>query len=411
MKKVHVVGVGLSPSDIPSRLSELILDAEVIAGGGRLLDWFEDHTAPRIIIESPVQEAVRKIRGEAEQEKRVVVLADGDPMFFGIGRLLTADLGKENVVIHPNVTTLQAAAARLGIPWHNIRTVSLHGRKDIMPLLRVLVKDDRVAVFTDNYYDPARVAGELIQKGVDTFSMSVFENLATDSEKITNLPLEQAAKKTFSPLNFVILERIKKPEIPLRLGMDDGLYLHQKGLITKKEIRAAGLASLEISPDHIVWDLGSGSGSVAIEASLLAHNGTVFAVEKEPERIQHISQNIRRMGAYGIEVAHGEMPGCLESLPDPDRIFIGGGIGKNNKVLEEAMKRLKPGGRLVLHLVLMGSLSRAGDYLKGLNWQYSITHVQVSRSKPTSGDQRLKAMNPVYILSAAKPVHGPIVQS
>jgi len=125
---------------------------------------------------------------------------------------------------------------------------------------------------------------------------------------------------------------------------------------------------------------------------------------------QNIKQNILRTGAYGVEAVHGEMPGCLESLPDPDRIFIGGGMGKDNKVLEETIKRLKPAGRLVLHLVLMGSLTRAGDYLKGLNRQYAITHVQVSRSKSTAGDQRLEAMNPVYILSAAKPVHGPFVE-
>jgi precorrin-6Y C5,15-methyltransferase (decarboxylating) len=110
------------------------------------------------------------------------------------------------------------------------------------------------------------------------------------------------------------------------------------------------------------------------------------------------------MGAYGVEVVHGEMPGCLEALPDPERIFVGGGIGKDNKVLEEAITRLKPGGRLVLHLVLMGSLTRASDYLKSLNWPYSIAQVQVSRSKSMIGDQRLEALNPVFIVSATKPV-------
>ncbi|MDY7037221.1 MAG: precorrin-6y C5,15-methyltransferase (decarboxylating) subunit CbiE [Thermodesulfobacteriota bacterium] len=409
MKKVHIVGIGIDPLDISPRLSEWIRDAQVIAGGRRQLDWFKDHPASRIILTSPIEEAVGKIKHELEQGKNVVVLADGDPMFFGIGTLLTRRLGKDNCVIHPNVTTLQAATARLGIPWHDIQIISLHGRKDIMPLLRTLIRNDRVAVLTDNYYHPARVAGELIRKGVDTFAMCVFENLSTDAEKIGEFSLEEAAGKTFSPLNFIMLYRIHKPDIPLHLGMDDDIYLHQRGMITKREVRAAGLAALEIMPHHIVWDLGSGSGSVAIEASMLAYNGTVFAVEKKEERILNIKKNIRRTGAYGVEAVHGGMPGCLEPLPDPDRIFIGGGMGKDNKVLNEAIKRLKPDGRLVLHLVLMGSLTRAGEYLKALNWQYSTTLVQVSRSKPMSGDQRLEAMNPIYILSATKPIHGPFI--
>ncbi|MDY6878934.1 MAG: precorrin-6y C5,15-methyltransferase (decarboxylating) subunit CbiE [Thermodesulfobacteriota bacterium] len=403
MKKVHVVGVGLNPVDIPSRLSKLILDAQVIVGGRRLLDWFEDLPALRIIVQSPVQETLTKIREETAQGKRVVVLADGDPLFFGIGTLLIEEMGKENVVIHPNVTTLQKAAARLGIPWHDIRSVSLHGRKDIMPLLRALVKNDRVAVFTDHCFHPARVAEELIQRGVGAFAMIVLENLETESEKIEIFQLKEAAEKTFSPLNSIILDRIEQPERPLHLGMDDDLYLHQKGLITKKEIRAAGLAALEIMPDHVVWDLGSGSGSVAIEASLLAHNGTVFAVEKNEERVCLIRGNVGRMGAYNVEVIYGEMPGCLADLPDPDRIFVGGGMGRDNQVLEKATKRLKPGGRLVLHLVLIGSLSRAREYLQSLGWVYSMGEINVSRSGAIAGDLRFEALNPVYIITAKKP--------
>jgi len=403
MKRVHVVGVGLNPLDIPCRLSEKISNAQVLAGGKRLLYWFKDHPARRIIIESPVSEAVKRIKEEAVAGKQVAVLADGDPMFFGIGSLLARTLGKENIVIYPNVTILQVAAARLGIPWNNMPTVSLHGRRDLMPLLRALVKNDRVAVFTDPDFHPARVADELIRKGVDTFSMFVFENLARDSENLEHLPLEEAAKRTFSPLNFIILDRIEKPAIPLHLGMDDDLYLHQEGLITKKEIRAAGLAALEIMPHHTIWDLGAGCGSVAIEASLLADKGVVFAVEKDPERVHLIRRNIGRMGAYSVEVIHGEIPDCLESVPDPDRIFIGGGLGRDNQVLETTTGRLKPGGKLVLHIVLMGSFSITREYLESLQWSYSISEVHISRSTEIACDLRMEALNPVYIVSARKP--------
>ncbi len=403
MHKVHVIGLGVDHRDLSPMISKRIESADVFVGGNRLLDIFQDHPALKVSIGSPLENVMERITQEIQADREIVVLADGDPLFYGVGKRLIDAFGSEMVVFHPNVTTLQIAASRLKIPWHDIQTVSLHGRKDIRPLFAALVRNDRVAVFTDADFHPAKIADELIRKEVDAFGMYVFEDLGTESEKVGRFELEEAAKRTFSPLNFVIFDRAKQPEISLCLGLDDDFYLHEKGLISKKEIRAAGLSALEIEPDNIVWDLGAGCGSVAIEASILAYDGSVLAVERNPERIQHISRNIRRMGAYGVEIVHGEMPGCLESLPDPERVFIGGGIGKNNKVLEEAINRLKPGGRLVLHLVLMGSLSRAKDYLSSLNWPFSITQVQVSRSKGTAGDQRLEALNPVFILSATRP--------
>ena len=403
MHQVHVVGLGVDHRDITPTASRLIDSAEVLAGGDRLLALFSDHPAVKVLIKSPLKNVIDRINQEMQSHRKVVVLADGDPLFFGIGKRLIDAFGKDTVVIYPNVTTLQVAASKLKIPWHDIQTISLHGRKDIQPLLAALVKNNRVAVFTDPDFSPAKVADELIRRGVDTFNMHVFEGLGTETEKTGRFELKETVKQTFSPLNFIILNRIKQAVIPLSLGLDDDLYLHQRGLITKREIRVAGLSALEIEPHHTLWDLGAGCGSVAIEASLLAYEGIVLAVEKAPERIQLIRQNISRMGAYGVEVIHGEMPECLEFLPDPNRIFIGGGMGKDNSVLEAATERLRPGGKLVLHLVLMGSLARARDYLEDLKWPFSITQLQVSRSKDLAGDHRLEALNPVFIISAKKP--------
>jgi precorrin-6Y C5,15-methyltransferase (decarboxylating) len=403
MHQVHVVGLGVDHRDITPTALRLIDSAEVLAGGDRLLALFSDHPAVKVLIKSPLKNVIDRINQEMQSHRKVVVLADGDPLFFGIGKRLIDAFGKDTVVIYPNVTTLQVAASKLKIPWHDIQTISLHGRKDIQPLLAALVKNNRVAVFTDPDFSPAKVADELIRRGVDTFNMHVFEGLGTETEKTGRFELKETVKQTFSPLNFIILNRIKQAVIPLSLGLDDDLYLHQRGLITKREIRVAGLSALEIEPHHTLWDLGAGCGSVAIEASLLAYEGIVLAVEKAPERIQLIRQNISRMGAYGVEVIHGEMPECLEFLPDPNRIFIGGGMGKDNSVLEAATERLRPGGKLVLHLVLMGSLARARDYLEDLKWPFSITQLQVSRSKDLAGDHRLEALNPVFIISVKKP--------
>ena len=403
MGRVHVIGFGLDPNNLPPEHAKRIAHAQMLVGGRRLLDHFKEHPAIKVPIQPPLTDAVYSIRKGVLEKKEVVVLADGDPGFFGIGRRLVATLGREAVVLYPNVTTLQTAASRLKIPWDDIRTVSLHGRKDIQPLLRALVRIDRVAVYTDSSFHPAVVAQELIRREVDTFHMHVCEDLGSVAERIRCFELEKVVEKRFSPLNFIILDRIKRPGHPLCLGLDDEKYLHQDGLITKKEIRAAGLSALEIEPFHTVWDLGAGCGSIAIEASVLAYDGSVHAVDRDPERVRLIRKNIRRTGAYVVETIHGDMPECLDSLPNPDCIFIGGGMGKGNSILEEAVRRLKPGGKIVLHLVLLGSLTRVIGYLSGEKWDFSVKQVHVCRSKNLGFDQRLNALNPVWIVSAAKP--------
>ena len=402
MHQVHIVGLGVDHTEIAPGIKNRIESAEVLVGGDRLLHRFPDHQGLKISIKSPLEGVIERVKEAMQAGRKVVVLADGDPLFFGIGKRLIHDLGRERVTLHPNVTTLQAAAARMKKQWHNIQTVSLHGREDILPLLTALAKNDSVAVYTDPDFHPARLAEDLLGRGIDTFEMQVFEDLGMASERVGRFILKDAAKTAFSKLNFVILERTKAPEVPLTLGLDDDLYLHQKGLITKKEIRAVGLSALALGAKHTVWDLGAGCGSVAIEASLLAHQGAVLAVERNGARVQLIRDNIRRMGAYGVQAVAGEMPQCLASLPAPDRIFMGGGMGEDDRVLEVAARRLKPGGRLVLHLVLMGSLSRARDYLINLKWPFTVTQVAVSRSRSIAGDQRLAALNPVFIVAADK---------
>ncbi|MBW2708416.1 MAG: precorrin-6y C5,15-methyltransferase (decarboxylating) subunit CbiE [Deltaproteobacteria bacterium] len=401
MQTIHVVGLGVDHREFTPMILKRVDAAEVLVGGDRLLALFRDHPGVKIPIRSPLEDVIKRIADELKFHREVVVLAEGDPGFFGIGKRLIDAFGKESVILYPNVTMLQAAASGIKIPWHNIKIVSLHGRGEMQPLFRALVRNDRIGVFTDPNFHPAKVAEELLQRGVDAFKMHVFEALGTASEKVGCFTLTEAAARLFFPLNFIILERTKHAEIPLTLGLDDDLYQHQKGLITKREIRAVSLSALEIEPNHTVWDLGAGCGSVAIESSFLAHEGAVLAVEKDPERIRLIRANVSRCGAFGVDVMQGEMPGCLQSLPDPDRVFIGGGIGNDTRVLAEAARRLKPGGKIVLNLVLMGSLARAMDYLREQKWTFLITQIQVSRSKSTAGDQRLAALNPVYILSAA----------
>jgi len=403
MKTIEVLGMGVGDADLPQSYRKLIEDADVLAGGRRLLDRAAPSGAQQMVIESPLGPLLERIREAAQAGKRVVVLADGDPCFFGIGRLLVTTLGREQVRMHPNVTVLQAAVSRLGRPLQGIAVVSLHGRKDLTPLLCELAFSEAVAVYTDSAYTPRRIAREMLGRRVDTFDMHVFEDLGLESEHVGSYRPEEAAERDFSALNFILLERKRAPDLKINLGMDDECYLHERGQITKKEVRAAGLAALRIHSCHIMWDLGAGSGSVAIEASLLARKGRVFAVEKELQRVEMIRENIRRAGTCHVEAVPGEMPDCLSRLPDPDRIFLGGGIGKDNTVLTEAARRLRPGGRMVLHLVLLGSLHRVLDFFSVAGWFTAVSLVSAARAKDLGQDLRMEALNPVFIVSADKP--------
>ena len=401
MHPIVVIGVGISPHDLSEEKARIISGADVLVGGERLLARFGQVPGRKIVIRAPLEKVLASMEEAHLQGKRVVVAAEGDPGFFGIGRKVLQAFG-DRVLLYPNVTSLQAAASRMKQTSDSMKAVSLHGRGDIRPLLRALVRGDRVGVFTDKEFGPGRVAEELISRRVTLFRMWVFENMGEEGEKTGCFNLEEVRARPFSPLNFVVLERTGEPEIRSRLGLEDDLYLHEAGLITKKEVRAVGLATLGISPHHTVWDLGAGCGSVAIEASLLAHEGAVVAVEKEESRVESILENVRRTGAYAVEVVRGQMPDCLRDLPDPDRIFVGGGLGRGNELLHEALSRLKPGGVMVLHIVLLGTLERVRAHLRSSGWAYDLTQVQVSRSRELAGDERLDSLNPVYVLRILK---------
>lgn len=407
---VHILGMRPGSLEMTRESRDLLQEATLVAGGTRLLDACPEEWCPgaeRLAITSPLEKVMTAVGNAAKDGGRVVVLADGDPLFFGIGNRLSREFGRENLRVLPSLSTVQLAASRLGVPWEQTAFVSMHGRGDFTPLFSALVHSDTIAVFTDEINGPAEVARAMLQRGADGFLMTVLENLGAPEEQVRQLGLQETWGMDFSPLNIVFLEREYPPELTLHLGIPDHYYLHQRGLITKLPVRAAGLSMLAVEPESVVWDLGAGCGSVAIEASHLARSGNVYAVERNKTRAAMIRENQRRTGAWMVEVVHGSMPECLETLPDPDRIFIGGGLGgasnENSELLARACERLKPGGRMVLHCILLDTLLGAREHLERAGWQFGVTQLQANSSDRLAGDLRFKAQNPVFILWAEKP--------
>ncbi len=426
---VEVLGLGQGPRHERTELDHLIQEADLLLGGERILNQYTDFHGERVVLKAPLASPLERLDQAWEAGLRVVLLVGGDPCFYGIGPLLVRRLGRENVRLHPGTTTLQAAAALLGIAWQDVPAVSLHGRDRTTPLFAALGRNHWVAVYTDEQHAPAVLAGMLLGRGADNFRMWVFEDLGLPSQNWGAYSLEQAAKRNFSPLNLVLLERVRESEITLTLGMAVEDYVHERGLITKPTVRAAALAALSLEPDHLLWDLGAGCGSVGIEAGLLLPRGGVVAVEREEHRVAMIRENVRRTNAFWVQVVHGLMPGCLEVLPDPDRIFLGGGLGSSlgcspesspksslgntqesgpgvvpEDILETAWDRLKPGGKLVAATVLLGSMHRAKTFLERRGLDLEIVQIQVGHSVPLADDLRISAQNPVFLLSSHKPM-------
>ena len=405
MIPVAVIGMGLSPADLTAAHLEIIRSADLLVGGARHLAHFSDHPAETLEIRGKLTAVIEAIR-EAMATKRVVVLASGDPLFFGIGALLIRSLGRDRVRVYPNITSVAAAFARIGEPWGTVRVVSLHGREGEGPLQAALMESETVAVLTDPNWTPARLADHLMAGGHSDLSMAVLEQLGAPEERVRWMAPADAAAGTFEEPNLVVLKRPAeaRPLPGVHPGMPESAFAHQRGLITKAEVRAVTLAKLRLDADDLTfWDLGAGSGAVSVEAARLLRRGRVIAVEKDPDRRADIDANRRRYGMTRIEIVDARLPDGMDALPTPDRVFVGGGGADLGAIINTAADRLRPGGTLVMNTVLLASLSTGLGILTDRGWTPEVVQVQISRSHPMPHDLRLVAHNPVFILSGTKP--------
>lgn len=403
MKDLFIVGMGMSARDLTAEQLEIIRSADILMGSRRLLEAFEAYAMEKMVITGKVDEVVAFIRNRREKS-RIVVLASGDPLFFGIGARIVGDLGPQQVTVLPNVTSIAAAFASIKEPWNDAKIISLHGRDGRYKLLAALKRHTVVAALTDARQEPQWLAGWLLRKAVQGVKMAVFENLGAPREAFGWYALKQAAERSFTQPNVVVLKASGQgPKADaLTLGMADDAYHHQDGLITKCEVRAVALAKLRLKRGMTLWDLGAGSGSVGLEASVLLGHGRIIAVEQDGGRVAQIRQNVRQYGVYNHEVIQAKLPQGLEHLPPPDRIFIGGGGEDLAAIIEAAIPYLAPDGMIVANTVLLDNLTRAESTMTGQGLATEVIQVQVSRSKTMPWSRRLEAQNPVWVLAGSR---------
>jgi precorrin-6Y C5,15-methyltransferase (decarboxylating) len=350
----------------------------------------------------------------------VCVLASGDPGFFGIVRALADRFGPDALDVRPAVPTVSLAFARLGMPWDDAVVVSAHGRP-LGDAARAAARAPKAAVLVSPESPPEALGKELLALGADPATrVAVCSRLGLDGERVSRTDVAGLAAGTWDPLSVVVLWRAPAatargpvrawaaepgaphvgalPEAgapstptegPLPLGLPEERYAHRAGMITKAEVRAVVLAKLALPPAGVLWDVGAGSGSVALEAAALRPGLAVYAVERDATHLRANAAGSR------VVVVEGEAPVALADLPDPDRAFVGGG---GPAVLDAVLARLRPGGVAV---ATYAALDRAAAAAARLG---SLVQLSVARGERLpDGSLRLAAANPVFVVWGTRP--------
>lgn len=402
---IYVIGIGEDGAGglTPDSLSK-VNNSEVLLGGERQLNFFGGYSGEKIVLQGGLKPFTDKLE-EVWKERRTVVLASGDPLFFGIAGYLVRRFGAEHVEVIPHYSSVQLAFARLGDSWQDAELISLHGRP-IQGLAQRMDGRHKVALLTDDSNTPAVIAAYLREFGMTEYEAFVCERLGGAEEICRFWTLEEMEKSVFAPLNVVILRRKTGTAAPKRRGFaypdeDFRQRKPEKGLITKREVRAFVLSELNLSEDAIVWDIGSGSGAVAAECARIARLGMVYALEKGAENLPNMEANRRKFRA-DFQIIHHKAPQGLAGLPDPDAVFIGGSGGELADIIALSAARLRPEGRIVVGAVTVETLHGSMEALKQAGLVCGVTMLQASRSKPILGMTRFDGMNPVYVVSGRK---------
>jgi precorrin-6Y C5,15-methyltransferase (decarboxylating) len=486
-----VVGIGYKRLD--ERAGKAVLEADAIFASQRLADVFlgyEEYAAvkDRLQINNSVPGTLSEIKTQFEDVLRIVLLASGDPMFYGIGRKVIEEFSDANVEIIPDLSCVQAAFSLIKKPWDDALLISLHGKgrdvahsdqrnenqskliarmdggndpnsnmrsesniqsglnarygkcelSDIPVLLR---SNHKIAILTDPKNNPARIA-EAIHEAYEDLpnnqvNMFVCEHIGySDERAVSGTPVE-LMQIDFADPNVVIVVRGDQPsddhihecgtqsglsrhaqENLLNLtttdremqsqirhsilfGLSEDEIAHERGLITKDEVRAVSIHKLELPATGVLWDIGAGSGSISLEAACLSSRLNVIAIEKNPERIETIKKNRAKYGLENIEVKCGEAPDILRDMPDPDRVFIGGSSGN----LTETIKYVKGNTRagiIVINAVTLDTLNEAVNTMETLGFSVTVVEVSVSKMKMVGGKRFLGAENPVFVIKGKR---------
>ncbi len=396
MTWLSLIGIGADGLDgLSARARRVLAAAEVLVGGTRHLALLPDDPRPRLSWRSPLAATLPEIL--ALRPRQVAVLATGDPLWYGIGRLLLQHLSPAEVAIVPHVSAFQEACSRLGWTLEEAFPLTAHGRP-VASLRRHFQPGRRLLVLTSDGAGPAAIGRCLVADGYGDSRVTVLEAMGDEAERRTDAPAA-ALQERFGELNLVAVELCAtaqpRPSVP---GLPDEAYEHD-GQLTKAEIRAVTLAALAPCDGELLWDVGAGAGSVAIEWLRAGRGMRAVAVERDPTRAARIAANAERLGVPELIVHTGAAPDALAELPGPQAIFVGGAVAAPG-LLGLCWRRLASGGRLVANAVSVAGEAAVLAFHAAQGGR--LLRLQITRAEPIGAQLAWRPAMPVTQLVARK---------
>lgn len=414
MRKVTIIGAGPGNPDLLSRAALDAIDiADVVIGAHRALVGID--VPPDVVRCELVKTAdiVAALTDAASWQRAVVVMTGDVGLFSGARRLVEALSGDAQVDVRvvPGISSASYLAARLARPWQDWRFASAHGVA--CDIVAEAERAGELFLATSGGEDPSRLSGELVQAGFGDARVTVAERLSYPDERITCATASEIAGQTFDDLNVMLIEfaggagspagasRAASSRWPYASsGIPDELFIRGDVPMTKQEVRAVALAKLRLTATDTVWDVGAGTGSVSIEAALVARAGSVWAVERNAAGVRLIRENADAFGCGNVHAVPGVAPEALAKLPVPDAVFVGGSAGELPSIVEAALEKNSQ-VRLCLSCVTVETLTEACALLSGSRFKgFEACQVSAARAEAVGSHHLMKAQNPVFLVSA-----------
>lgn len=416
MRKVTIIGAGPGNPDLLSRAALDAIDiADVVIGAHRALVGID--VPPDVVRCELVKTAdiVAALTDAASWQRAVVVMTGDVGLFSGARRLVEALSGDAQVDVRviPGISSASYLAARLARPWQDWRFASAHGVA--CDIVAEAERAGELFLATSGGEDPSRLSFELVQAGFGDARVTVAERLSYPDERITCATASEIAGQTFDDLNVMLIEFAVGAGSPVgssasraassrwpyaSSGIPDELFIRGDVPMTKQEVRAVALAKLRLTATDTVWDVGAGTGSVSIEAALVARAGSVWAVERNAAGVRLIRENADAFGCGNVHAVPGVAPEALAKLPVPDAVFVGGSAGELPSIVEAALDKNSQ-VRLCVPCVTVETLTEACALLSGSRFKgFEACQVSAARAEAVGSHHLMKAQNPVFLVSA-----------
>lgn len=405
MRKVTIIGAGPGNPDLLSRAALDAIDiADVVIGAHRALAGID--VPPDVVRCELVKTAdiVAALTDAASWQRAVVVMTGDVGLFSGARRLVEALSGDAQVDVRviPGISSASYLAARLARPWQDWRFASAHGVA--CDIVAEAERAGELFLVTSGGEDPSRLSGELVQAGFGDACVTVAERLSYPNERITCATASEITGQTFDDLNVMLIDfagGAASSRWPYASsGIPDELFIRGDVPMTKQEVRAVALAKLRLTATDTVWDVGAGTGSVSIEAALVARAGSVWAVERNATGVRLIRENADAFGCGNVHAVPGVAPEALAKLPVPDAVFVGGSAGELPSIVEAALEKNSQ-VRLCVPCVTVETLTEACELLSGSRFKgFEACQVSAARAEAVGSYHLMKAQNPVFLVSA-----------